>query len=242
MKKKKAVVIIIVIVAVILLVVAGWLIYKKFLKKNTEEKNDVPLSTDDSAETPVVTDTNTQVVANGPSDVKAFQDWMDIKHPNWVKGKNLNKGSGYGTYGPSTQAAWGLWKAEFQNPVSNSGGFSLNPALATPYVFTNLPTATQYSNSNPFGNIITQAPTIKVGDIVYSKTKTSGYKAYGAYTPFTRGGYSYGKFYDNAKVGTVLDINNTYKTLQVENTFQPMMENDTKYTKFWVKQADVYKK
>jgi hypothetical protein len=45
--------------------------------------------------------------------IKAFQDWMDIKYPGWVKGKNLNKGSGYGNFGPSTEAAWKKYGKEF---------------------------------------------------------------------------------------------------------------------------------
>jgi hypothetical protein len=46
--------------------------------------------------------------------VKAFQDWMDINHPNWVNGKNLNKGSGYGNFGPSTKAAWAKYAMAFR--------------------------------------------------------------------------------------------------------------------------------
>jgi hypothetical protein len=45
--------------------------------------------------------------------VKKFQDWMDINHPNWVKGKNLNKGGGYGKFGPSTKAAWDKYKDSY---------------------------------------------------------------------------------------------------------------------------------
>lgn len=64
---------------------------------------------------------------------KAFQDWMDINHPNWVgctdskctNGKNLNKGKGYGTFGPSTTKAWNLYDNDFNaqyNPKSDGGG------------------------------------------------------------------------------------------------------------------------
>jgi len=172
--KKTLVVVIVIIVAVILLVVAGWLIYKKFINKNTEEKNDVPLSTDDSAETPVVvTDTNTQVVTPivgaGPADVKAFQDWMDIYHPNWVKGKNLNKGSGYGTYGPSTQAAWGLWKVDFQKPTDPLETARLNCKSPNIWMgnYCKKPTSTTTTSTE-----------IKVGDRVYTRSagKTLLYK------------------------------------------------------------------
>ena len=51
---------------------------------------------------------------NSSSDVKAFQDWMDVNHPNWVKEvANLNKGKGYGTYGPSTKKAWGKYGSDY---------------------------------------------------------------------------------------------------------------------------------
>jgi cytoskeletal protein RodZ len=46
-------------------------------------------------------------------DVKKFQDWMDSKYPTWLKGGKLNKGSGYGTYGPSTQKAWKTYGSEY---------------------------------------------------------------------------------------------------------------------------------
>ena len=83
-------------------------------KKSFVEDSNVPLSTDDGG-TPSQNSTGTTPTASGPTDVKAFQDWMDKTHPNWVKGKNLNKGSGYGSYGPSTQSAWNTYKTEFQN-------------------------------------------------------------------------------------------------------------------------------
>lgn len=61
--------------------------------------------------------------------IKAFQNWMDVKHPNWVgatnadlsNGKSLNKGSGYGNYGTSTQKANKRYGAEFDAAV---GGFT----------------------------------------------------------------------------------------------------------------------
>ena len=64
---------------------------------------------------------------------KAFQDWMDINHPNWVEctdskctnGKNLNKGKGYGTFGQSTTKVWNLYGNDFNaqyNPQSDGGG------------------------------------------------------------------------------------------------------------------------
>ena len=65
--------------------------------------------------------------------IKAFQDWMDSYHPNWVEctdsactnGKNLNKGKGYGTFGQSTTKVWNLYGNDFNaqyNPQSDGGG------------------------------------------------------------------------------------------------------------------------
>ncbi len=46
-------------------------------------------------------------------EIMKFQDWMDINNPNWVNGKNLNKSTGYGSWGPSTQEAWEKYKYKF---------------------------------------------------------------------------------------------------------------------------------
>jgi len=60
--------------------------------------------------------------------IRAFQDWLDIKHPNWVFGKNLNgkalnltKKQGYGNYGGATQAAAKLYGNEFDEMMSSLG-------------------------------------------------------------------------------------------------------------------------
>jgi hypothetical protein len=54
--------------------------------------------------------------------ISAFQDWMDANHPNWVSGKNLNKGSGYGLYvGKNTRKAWQNYGKEYANLRSKQG-------------------------------------------------------------------------------------------------------------------------
>lgn len=58
---------------------------------------------------------------NTTAKIKAFQDWMDTIGP-WVKGsdgkyKLLNKGAGYGNFGPSTSAAWNYYKSQYLKPV-----------------------------------------------------------------------------------------------------------------------------
>ena len=49
-----------------------------------------------------------------PEDVKVFQDWLDTTYPEWLNGKKLNKGKGYGTFGPNTKKAWEAHKDEFK--------------------------------------------------------------------------------------------------------------------------------
>lgn len=48
--------------------------------------------------------------------VKLFQDWLDINHAGWATGfpnGKLNKGAGYGKFGPRTQKAWALYGKEY---------------------------------------------------------------------------------------------------------------------------------
>lgn len=40
------------------------------------------------------------------AEIQSFQNWLDVKYPTWLNGGKLNKGSGYGTFGPSTTNAW----------------------------------------------------------------------------------------------------------------------------------------
>lgn len=53
--------------------------------------------------------------------VMAFQDWMDVNHSGWVKGKNLNKKSGYGNLGPSTRTAWSKYGNEYARYQAEKG-------------------------------------------------------------------------------------------------------------------------
>jgi hypothetical protein len=46
-------------------------------------------------------------------EIKKFQDWLDKNHPGWVNGKSLNKSTGYGSMGPSTEKAWDKYANEY---------------------------------------------------------------------------------------------------------------------------------
>lgn len=54
------------------------------------------------------------------AEIQAFQDWMDVKHPGWVNGKSLNKGPGYGTFGPSTTKAWTNYGTEYTSGTTTT--------------------------------------------------------------------------------------------------------------------------
>lgn len=57
----------------------------------------------------------------GPGTVQQFQDWLDSNYPTWLNGGKLNKGSGYGSYGPSTQKAFTQYGSAYQNSLSSGG-------------------------------------------------------------------------------------------------------------------------
>jgi len=103
------------------LVVIGGVVYY-FMKQSSSD-----LGSDDSDETVTEDDGEAQVSPtqpggsqvklpvelNSPDKVKRFQDFMDSIGA-WVKGtdgkyKKLNKGTGYGTPGPSTKAAFTVY-------------------------------------------------------------------------------------------------------------------------------------
>ena len=70
--------------------------------------------------------------------VKKFQDWLDIKYPTWLKGGKLNKGGGYGNFGPNTSNAWTTYGVDYQKVVVVPTGTT--PTGTTPplnQVFTN---------------------------------------------------------------------------------------------------------
>ena len=65
--------------------------------------------------TPVVVPPPASMPFSNVDDIKAFQNWLDVMHPTWVNGGRLNKdkGNGYGSFGPSTSAAYSAFKQEY---------------------------------------------------------------------------------------------------------------------------------
>lgn len=75
------------------------------------------VETKPAKETTTTTTTKTEVVLPSElKDVKAFQDWLDANKKGWAAGYTdgiVNKGRGYGTFGPRTKKAWDTYKDEF---------------------------------------------------------------------------------------------------------------------------------
>ena len=64
---------------------------------------------------------------NTTDKIKSFQDWMDTVG-NWVKDSSgkyvkLNKGAGYGNYGPSTKSAWIAYGKQYLNSLTASSDY-----------------------------------------------------------------------------------------------------------------------
>ena len=75
--------------------------------------------------------------------VKLFQDWLDVNAQGWATGFTkgvLNKGSGYGTFGPRTQKAWNTYGRRFlsggdmeeMKPITNEPNSKLKPITNVP--------------------------------------------------------------------------------------------------------------
>lgn len=113
--------------------VALYLYKRAKMKKNLQgggtdgstakEPSSQPESSPQGQQQPKPSEKKTPATATGlsslsKSQVQAFQDWMDQNHPNWVNGKNLNRGAGYGTKGPATTKAFAKYGAEWRNSKS----------------------------------------------------------------------------------------------------------------------------
>lgn len=87
---------------------------------------------------PILTKSNDEFYSldatSSKSEIKAFQDWLDAKGLKWVKatntdltnGSKLNRGVGYGNFGPSTTKAFARYGQEWlaTKPTATSGGGS----------------------------------------------------------------------------------------------------------------------
>ena len=71
------------------------------------------------ATTPIIAPAAADAPKTGTPEAKAFHDWMDVNKVNWNPSvpaqnwKKLNKGKGYGVFGPKSNAAWTKFKDEY---------------------------------------------------------------------------------------------------------------------------------
>ena len=72
------------------------------------------------------------VDANNVAQIKAFQNWMDIKYPTWYSGGKMNKdvSKGYGTYNDATKSADNTYGKEFEAVLMQTSQ-TISPALET---------------------------------------------------------------------------------------------------------------
>ena len=242
--------------------IAGYFIYRYFKnKKEDKPKEETPPVLDTTKEvspSPKPKPSSSSGSANyGPfknsTEVKSFQDWMDSKHPNWVNGKNLNKGSGYGTYGPSTKTAWTSYGTEYTTPVKTPEQLkaereALWQKLLADAKAAGSPTVVfegkMYDVNT--GQLYVDPKKIVKGDNVWVKARipyaliqnTGGVSTYtgaGLYTKFNSGASSYGDFYPFNYAGVVQEVNNEYKSVKVKNLQQPAVSDSGNYaTEFWM--------
>jgi hypothetical protein len=110
-----------------------FLVYRKRNKGSNEEIPSDTLPPNEALlDSPISSNVPSEL--NTIDKIKAFQDWMDTIGP-WVKGSDgkyrlLNKGAGYGTFGPSTSAAWSFYKTAYLAPPQyDEVTISADPAL-----------------------------------------------------------------------------------------------------------------
>lgn len=106
--------------------------------------------------------------SSSTSQVKAFQDWLDVKYPTWYMGKKLSKASGYGVFGPITKAAYGRYGKEFDKGAQDLLGMFTNPfAPKTPS-----PTPASNTITNPATGVTTQVPDNTLNNTPTAQTNT----------------------------------------------------------------------
>lgn len=93
--------------------------------------------------------------------VKKFQDWLDANKPGWATGYadgKVNKGRGYGRFGPRTSSAWVTHKEAYLKPaVVDTGVMSSDDFL---------PADAVYSSVEPTTNTTTNTGVVTKNDSV----------------------------------------------------------------------------
>jgi hypothetical protein len=98
------------------------------------------------------TDYYLNIDGTNKTQVKQFQDWLDNNYPTWLKGGKLKRGAGYGTFGPSTKAAYTQYGAQWEATQGNAqsqGGTGQGTQNAITQATTPAPVTTQTPATDP---------------------------------------------------------------------------------------------
>lgn len=129
--------------------------------KDIEKKylNVIPLKP--TTTTPQPNPNNSTIPPGGEQGIKDFQDWLDKKGYKWTAKKGqLNKGSGYGKSGPSTEAAWKTYGSDFLKEKSPTTPLTAEEQAIlkdfTPVPTLSIPSIGNISNPTLLSSSITQ--------------------------------------------------------------------------------------
>lgn len=168
---------------------------------------------------------------NSIDKIKSFQDWMDAMGKGWIKGKDgkyytsgkpnlLNKGTGYGVFGPSTSDAWNYYKNDFLNGVSTpKQGASTGSASLDAVVKNAGNQATVYKQSDGKYRVEVYFYNFNYKISFFENNRYHLYKVMPTYKMISSGGYSNGgktiSPVDGIKKGNTIESNDFWKTLNL---------------------------
>lgn len=93
--------------------------------------------------------------------VKKFQDWLDANKAGWATGYadgKVNKGRGYGRFGPRTNKAWNSYKNEYLNPtVVDTDVMGVDDFQGADAVYSSTEPTTLTNNSTNTGTVANDA-------------------------------------------------------------------------------------
>lgn len=186
---------------------------------------------------PIIAPSSSSVVSsiipkelNTVDKIKSFQDWMDAMGKGWIKGADgkyytnnkpnlLNKGKGYGVFGPSTSAVWKVYKNDYlkSGGVAPKVGASTGSAVLDEVVKNAGNQATVYKQSDGKYRVEVYFWNFAYKISFFENNRFDLYKVTPAYSMVSSGAYSDGgktlKPTEGAKKGNTIQSDNFLKTL-----------------------------
>ena len=106
--------------------------------------------------------------------VKKFQDWLDANKPGWATGYadgKVNKGRGYGRFGPRTSKAWTTHKDAYLNPtLTDPDVMSVDDFQGADAVYSSTQPTTQTAAANTETTTKTDATAVPMDGTVPTNT------------------------------------------------------------------------